>query len=278
MSVAAHTAMPAHLSCLSKRSKHLTTSEGRRIDVWELSVPSTASFLSAWASNFRQHYCPDVEIDGLRAGTGLSRAEYLTQLIFSDKIAAPDPSIRAGDFAELLVADYVEHVLRYWVPRDKYAEKESRNESVKGVDILGFSLSTPQPPAPTDTLLAFEVKAQFSGNTYAGRLQTAIDDSSKDYLRRAITLNATKRRLLRVGQHDRALVVERFQNMSDRPYVYRSGAAAVLSDAAYDEALLQNETTVTGHKNAENIELIVIRGRELMKLVHTLYEQASNEA
>ena len=207
-----------------KSPKHLTTSDGRRIDVWELSVPSTADYLSAWASLFRQHYCPDAEIDGLRAGTGLSRAEYLTQLIFPDRRAAPGPSIRAGDFAELLVADYVEHILRYWVPRDKYAEKASRDESVKGVDILGFSPSTTQPPAPTDTLLAFEVKAQFSGEKYAGRLQTAIDDSSKDYLRRAITLNATKRRLLRVGQHDRALVVERFQNLSDRPYVYRSGA------------------------------------------------------
>lgn len=278
MPVAAHTAMPAHLSSLSKRSKHLTTSEGRRIDVCELSVPSTASYLSAWALNFRQHYCPDAEIDGLRAGTGLSRAEYLTQLIFPDKIAAPGPSIRAGDFAELLVADYVEHVLRYWVPRDKYAEKASRDESVKGVDILGFSMGTPQSPAPTDTLLAFEVKAQFTGEQYAGRLQTAINDSSKDYLRRAITLNATKRRLLRAGQNDRALVVERFQNMSDRPYVYRSGAAAVLSDAAYDEALLQNETAVVNHQNAGNIELIVIRGKELMKLVHALYERASNEA
>ena len=66
--------------------------------------------------------------------------------------------------------------------------------------------------------------------------------------------------------------------MSDRPYVYRSGAAAVLSDAAYDETLLHNETTVVGHQNAGNIELIVIRGKELMKLVHMLYERASNEA
>ena len=57
-----------------------------------------------------------------------------------------------------------------------------------------------------------------------------------------------------------------------------SGAAAVLSDAAYDEALLQNETAVVNHQNAGNIELIVIRGKELMKLVHALYERASNEA
>ena len=275
---AARAAMNSHLVGLTKCAKPLATSDGCKIDVWELSVSPTASYLSAWASNFRQHYCSDAEIDALKAGTGLSRAEYLTQLIFPDKSVAPGPGIRAGDFAELLVSDYVEHLLGYWVPRGKYAEKSSRDESVKGVDILGFRLATPPSPAPTDTLLAFEVKAQFSGGKYTGRLQTAIDDSSKDYLRRAMTLNATKRRLRHAGQHERALVVQRFQNLSDHPYVYRSGAAAVLSDSAYDEALLQKLTKVGGHQNVKNLELIVIRGRDLMKLVHALYELAANEA
>jgi len=270
--------MPSHLSSLTKCAETLATSDGHQIDVWELRVPPTAGYLSAWAANFRQHYCSDAEIDELREGTGLSRADYLTQLVFPDKSAAPGPSIRTGDFAELLVSDYVEHLLLYWVPRGKYVEKSSRDESVKGVDILGFRLTTPPSPSSTDTLLAFEVKAQFSDSKYTERLQTAIDDSSKDYLRRAITLNATKRRLRQRGQHDRALVVQRFQNLSDHPYIYRSGAAAVLSDSAYDKALLQNSTKVVGHQNAENLELIVIRGKELMKLVHALYERAANEA
>lgn len=269
---------PPHLSGLTKCSVTLGTSDGCQIDVWELRVPPNADYLRAWASNFRQNYCLDSEIDDLRAGTGLSRADYLTQLVFPDKSAAPGPGIRAGDFAELLVSDYVEYQLEYWVPRGKYAEKSSRDESVKGVDILGFRVTSPPAPSPTDTLLAFEVKAQFSGEKYAGRLQAAIDDSSKDYLRRAMTLNATKRRLLHSGQHDRALVVQRFQNLSDHPYVYRSGAAAVLSDSAFDVDLLQKTTKVAGHQNVENLELIVIRGTELMKLVHTLYEIAANEA
>lgn len=271
-------ALPSHLSSLTKSAKHLGSADGRRIDVWELRVPPTGAFLSAWAADFRQHYCSDAEIDKLRSGTGLSRAAYLTQLVFPDKLTALGPGIRAGDFAELLVSDYVEHLLGYWVPRRKYAEKAIRDESVKGVDILGFRLTAPPSPAPTDTLLAFEVKAQLSGRNYEGRLQAAIDDSSKDHLRRAMTLNATKRRLCQSGQHDGALVVERFQNPSDHPYVYRSGAAAVLSDSVYDEVSLQNSTTVAGHQNKRNLELIVIHGRELMKLVHALYERAADEA
>ena len=234
--------------------------------------------MGAWAASFRQHYCSDAEIDTLRAGTGLSRTDYLVQLAFPDKSVAPGPGIRSGDFAELLVSDYVEYVLGYWVPRGKYAEKSSRDESVKGVDILGFRLAHPLSSSSEDTFIAFEVKAQASGGKYTGRLQAAVDDSSKDYLRRAITLNATKRRLLRAGQLDQALVVERFQNQSDHPYIYRSGAAAVLSDNAYDESLLQSSTTVAGHQNAGNLELIVIRGKDLMQLIHTLYERAANEA
>lgn len=96
---AQNAAMPAYLSHLTKSTRSLTTSDGRRVEVWELCVPPSAPCLSAWASNFRQHYCLDSEIDDLRAGTGLSRADYLTQLVFPDKSVAPGPGIRAGDFA-----------------------------------------------------------------------------------------------------------------------------------------------------------------------------------
>jgi hypothetical protein len=270
--------IPPHLACLTKCEEVLVTSDGRQIAVWELRVEPSADYLSDWASHFRQHYCPESEIDDLRRGTGLSRAAYLTNLAFPDASAPPGPAIRAGDFAELLVSDFVEYLLGYWVPRGKYADKAVRDESVKGVDILGFRLTSPPQSSPTDTLLAFEVKAQLSGARYAERLQTAIDDSSKDYFRRAVTLNATKRRLIRARHHDRALVVQRFQNLADNPYVYRSGAAAVLSDSAYDEPLLQSSTKVHGHLNAENLELIVIRGKDLMTLVHSLYKRAADEA
>jgi hypothetical protein len=269
---------PTYLSELKKAATTLQTSDGREIDVWELQIDMSSTHLGDWAARFRQHYCSDSEIDALRAGTGLTRNDYLTQLVFPDKKVAPGPGIRAGDFAELLISDYVEHLLGYWVPRRKYAEKASRDESVKGVDILGFRLINPSGSTPTDTLLAFEVKAQFSGGKYNGRLQTAIDDSSKDYLRRAMTLNATKRRLRQAGEHDKALLVQRFQNLSDHPYIYRSGAAAVLSDTAYDESLLQSATKIDKHQNAANLELIVVRGKELMKLVHALYERAAHEA
>jgi len=200
----------------------------------------------------------------------------LVHLAFPDATTAPGPSIRAGDFAEILISDYVEHVLGYWVPRGKYADKASRGESVKGVDILGFRM-TAATHAPADELLTFEVKAQLSGREYSGALQKAVTDSTKDFLRSAMTLNATKRRLLRAGEQERALVVERFQNKDDRPFVFKCGAGAVVSDLAYDEAGISSVSTAS-HENATNLQLLVIKGTDLMALVRELFHTAAHEA
>lgn len=269
--------IPTYLKYLKKTGRSLKSADGKSIEIWELLVPEADPCLSGWATRFRQHYCLDAEIDELRDGTGLSRSEYLLQLVFPDKTKPPGPGVRSGDFAELLVADYVEYQLGFWVPRGKYAEKASRDESVKGVDILGFKLVEPGKESPADMLLTFEVKAQLGGGKYQDRLQSAVDDSSKDYLRSAYTLNATKRRLHNVGDQKSALVVRRFQNIADRPYVFTSGAAAVLSDESYDEVALQ-ATKTADHRNAASLDLIVVRGGQLMALVHAMYERAANEA
>lgn len=268
--------LPAYLHYL-KQVEPLTLSRGGICEVWEFSVPNDAACLSEWASRFRQTYCPDSDIDLLREGTGKSRAEYLLELVFPDKNAPPGPAVRSGDFAELLVSDYVEFVLGYWVPRGKYAEKGSRDESVKGVDIVGFQCSDPGQPKPTDEMLAFEAKAQLSGGKYKDRLQVAVNDSGKDYLRAGETLAAMKRRMHIVGEHASMSMVQRFQNAVDRPYRLLSGAAAILSDMAFDTDSLK-ETTIVGHNNAGNLKLIAIKGEDLMTLAHTLYQRAADEA
>jgi hypothetical protein len=122
---------PPHLSVLRKSNATPITIQGREVEVWELSVTKVESVLADWAGKFRQHYCLDSEIDALRAGTGLSRCEYLIKLVFPHKTLASGPSVRAGDFAEILVCDYLEHIGGYWVPRRKYQEKSIPNESLK---------------------------------------------------------------------------------------------------------------------------------------------------
>lgn len=260
-----------------KQDESLTLIGGGNCEVWELSVPNDATCLSEWANRFRQTYCPDSDIDILRAGTSKSRAEYLQELVFPDKTTPPGPGVRSGDFAELLVSDYVEFTLNYWVPRGKYAEKGSRNESVKGVDIVGFKCPDERQPKSTDEMLTFEAKAQLSGGTYKGRLQDAVDDSGKDYLRAGETLAAMKRRMHVAGEHSSMMVVQRFQDAVDRPYRLLSGAAAILSDTAFDTDGIK-ETTIGGHNNAGNLKVITIKGKDLMTLAHALYQRAADEA
>src|ERR1700704_1387571 len=127
--------IPPHLDWLLDTGDRLQTADGREVEVWELNHTDDVAILSAWAKHFRQQYCDDGMLDALRQGTGLSRAEYLAQLRFPDAKDAPGPSIRSGDFAEIVVADYIEYKLGYWCPRLRYDLKWTRNESTKGCDV-----------------------------------------------------------------------------------------------------------------------------------------------
>ena len=82
----------------------------------------------------------------------LSRAEYLNSIKFPDRSTAPGPSIRAGDFGELLVADYLQYCLGYWVPGTGIWNKTIRNESTKGSDIIGFHFFRDGKGFPKDIL------------------------------------------------------------------------------------------------------------------------------
>jgi hypothetical protein len=269
---------PAHLDWLVDTGERLKTADGVEIEVWELQYGADAGTLSAWAKHFREHYCDDEMLTKLVAGTGETHKDYLLNKKFPDEKKPPGPSIRSGDFAEILVADYIEYKLGYWCPRQlRYDQKWNRNESTKGCDVLGFKFVNDDSVNPNDELFVSESKSAMSGNTPVNRLQDAVTDSGKDALREATTLNALKQRFYERGEKAPALKVQRFQNMADRPFRRISGAAAVLNSSLYDGALLSQTTTV-GHFNSANLKLIVIRGETLMKLVNALFARAADEA
>lgn len=265
-----------HLRWLFDTGEQLISVDGLPIDIWELKVKKDDAVFSAWARHFRNHYCLDCEIDELRNGTGLCRSDYLCEYAFPDKSQPPGPSIRAGDFAEILVADFLEYIMSYWVPRFRYDEKTVRNESTKGVDILGFKFVSDE-ESLDDTLSVFEAKAKLTGNPN-NRLQDAVDDSVKDFfVRKAESLNALKRRFIRSGNRAYAIKIKRFQNKADHPYNEISGAAAILSKTAFDPKIL-SKTDTSKHPNNGSLKLIVIKGQNLMKLVHELFRRAADEA
>lgn len=268
---------PGHLDWLVDTGERQITACGREIEIWNLNPQEDEAVLSAWAAHFRQHYISDEDLPIMVDGTGLTNAEYLRQTLLPDRIKPPGPSLRSGDFGEILVADYIEYVLGYWCPRElRYQERWNRNDSTKGCDVIGFKFVADGQTNPNDELFIFETKSGMSASNN-NRLQDAITDSDKDKLREAMSLNAIKQKFVRRHAMDDANRVKRFQNMADRPFKRINGAAAILDDVVFGETDLAT-ADASAHHNAANIRLIVIKGPSLMTLIHALYERAADEA
>lgn len=258
-----------YLNCLTK-IEDIITIEGERVEVFELSSNIDDNAFNEWATHFRQNYCTDDMLELLVNGTGMTKQEYLLSQKFPDGKEGLGPGTRSGDFAELLVSDYLEFSLGYIVHRERYKNKFNRNSSTQGTDVIAFKIVSAK-PSVNDEFLTFEVKAQASGKDAKNRLQDAIDDSYKDAIRKGETLSALKQIYIEKGDWVKAFQVERFQNKPDRPYTERYGAAAVHDTTTYSETLIK-KVELQGPKRW----LIVIKRNNLMSLVHRLYEVASN--
>jgi hypothetical protein len=266
-----------HIDWLFNTGERITLPGNREAEVWELRHKTDDADLKVWATHFRNHYCRDADLPALVEGTGLTHTNYLITMKFPDGHEPPGPSIRSGDFAEILIADYIEYKLGYWCPRElRYDLKWNRNESTKGCDVIGFKFNSKDRHDPADELFVFEAKARLTGKP-ENRLQDAVNDSIKDRYRISQSLNAIKQRFYERGDTEKVMRVQRFQDEADRPFRRISGAAAVLDVAVFDRSLIA-ATDVSLHPNVSNLRLVVVRGQMLMDLVHSLYERAANEA
>jgi len=279
--------VPQHLKWLVDTGKRLKTADGKQVEVWEFNHQEDDQTLSAWAKHFRYHYCFDCDIDSMRGQK--TRKDYFIDIKFPAKTTKLGPGIRAGDFGEILVADYLQWFLGYWVPRVRWSSKPVRDDSPKGSDILGFRFHKPGEISKHDCLAVFETKTRFSQGSSKSRLQEAVNDSAKDHLRIAESLYYVKQKLYKRGDKSLVETVERFQNPVDYPYSEVYGAAALFSTDLFDAAAISKTDTTKvpikkksgtyyQHPNRDRLVLIVIRGNNMMNLVHTLYQRAADEA
>ena len=119
--------MPEHLEWLEDSGARETSACGRVIEIWNLNPQDNEAILTECAAHFRRHYISDGDLPIMVDGTGLTNAEYLRQILLPDRTVVPGPSLRSGDFGEILVADYIEYVLGYWCPRElRYQERWNR--------------------------------------------------------------------------------------------------------------------------------------------------------
>lgn len=251
------------------KTTELTTNDGDIVEIFELKSTMPDEVFDEWAIHFRQNYVADSLLDSLVSGTGKTKQEYLLEYKFPSATDGFGPGTRSGDFAELLVSDYLEFVLGFTVPRERYKNKFNRNSSTQGTDVIGFKIHAER-PGPSDELITFEVKAKASGDVPENRLQDAINDSYKDPIRKGETLSALKQIYIEKGNTQRVTQIERFQNKPDRPYTEKYGAAAVHSSATYSETMIKSVRLTAGDR-----WLIVVKKDNLMQLIHKLYEVAS---
>lgn len=249
-----------------------STSEGKEINIWKLKQSTDETILCEWADYFRHHYCEDEEMDFLRAGYGYTRKEYLEKIKFPDPNDPLGNAARSGDFCEILVADYAQFILNYYVPRTRYDRKVNPNSSTQGSDLIGFKVG--KKVSRSDELIIFEIKAQASNSKPKNRLQDAINDSKKDIKRIAFSLNAINQKLCEKGLYEDAKIIQRFQNATDRPYKEKYAAAAVHSEFSFSKEIIKEVTTA--HHIDPDIDLLVIYSKELMTFIHDLYRRASN--
>lgn len=272
-----------HVKQWLTKKKVVQSACGKQVEVWELAHKPDDAALSEWARHFRNHYCLDSLIDSLRG-----KQDKKTYLI-ENKLPSTTgrgPSIRAGDFGEILIADYLEWALNHWVPRVRWSGKVRRDESPKGSDVIGFKCSDVSKPSPDDVLTIIESKTKFSKKK-DNRLQDAINDSVKEERRLAESLNHVKQRLFELGQKDEMGRVERFQNPVDVPFASWYGAAALYSDDFFEEAEVSacDSTSIPckkggtiKHPHQDKLFMVVITGSDMMSLVNELYRRAADEA
>lgn len=259
-----------------QNSGQFSTACGNSVPVFELRHDmEDQAKMSEWARHFRRHYCSDDDLVYVKPSS-VSSCDYLIGIKFPSKTKKPGPSVRSGDFAEILVADYLQYLRGYNVPRTRWDRKIIANESAKGSDVVGFKWNFLS-PSVNDHLLIYEIKALSSEKGKAKVLQNAVDDSAKDEIRIAETLNAMRQRLSDKKDQQGLSTVDRFQNYSDYPYEKGYGAAAVVSNSSFDLAVLE-QTTTDAHPHKEKVEMLVIRGNSLIPLIDALYERGAHEA
>lgn len=249
--------------------EEIETQDTTGVSLIEFKLPDDEEILNEWARCFLSNYVSDEDIDRMCESYGMGREKYIQDIKLPDRSSLGNAT-RSGDFCEILVADYAEFVLDYIVPRTRYDRKTNRNSSTQGTDLIGYKLDENQ--NHKDEMIVFEIKAQASNSRPKNKLQEAVNDSTKDIKRIATSLNASAQRLLDRGDTEKANIVMRFQNKTDRPYIRKYSAAAVHSEFSFSKKLIR-EVTTEGHDSAV-INLVVIYSEDLMNTIHDIYRRA----
>ena len=249
------------------------TNEGKKIEVFHLDIQNDPAIFEEWAKQFRRNYCSDDELDEMISSMNISSKEYLENFKLPSDIGI-GLSTMSGDFGEILVSDYLQYIEEYVVSRTRYDSRVNKDTSTQGSDVLGYKQDSSN--VSNDEVVVIEVKSSASDSSSSkakNKLQEAINHSDKDFERFSTSIVASYLRLKK-SNSDQANVVERFLNITDKPFNVIYGAVAVYSNQSYDIDVIKTVVSKK-HRDFQKLRILVIHSDELMKFIRELYSKAS---
>lgn len=239
---------------------------------YKIDYNENESILDDWALHIRRNYIDDVELQEDADDNEMTVEQYLHDYVIPQKGEELGSTARSADITEILIADLLEFVYQYSVPRYKLKNRSGKNNSQQGTDVIAYRYkNVDKTTSDKDELIATEVKATLTKTDYTP-IESAIIDSRKDEHRLSRSINYCRKRLKELGKVTESEEVKRFLFKPDNNYRITYIAAGISSRENVDDVI---ELNISGEelefKNNEKI--FYVHGKKLMELAHNIYER-----
>ena len=116
-------------------AEQCTFRDGTKVYCWCLDWTCSDCVLDKWALHLRRHYISDNILEHRVMARQTTSDQYLPLRVVPDI-----PSIRSGDFAEILISDVLQYLYGLAVPRYKQCNRKDKNASEHGSDVIAYQL------------------------------------------------------------------------------------------------------------------------------------------
>ena len=193
--------------------------------------------------------------------------------LFANHLLPEKPSMRSGDSGEILARSALaEHNDRPRFPVFRWRNRSTRDDTVRGPDLLGYTYLDPDDPSDDDVLVICEVKTRAS-SVNDDIVREAYDDATKHYisdLKNALFF--ARRALHEQGDLEEEVRLARFSHPHDLPYKRRLVPCVVHNEQTWKDDFL--DTLPDEHRLLDDVEVVVICVDNLAKWIDAVFDLA----
>ena len=151
--------------------------ENAQIWICVLDIESSDEFIPPRALEFIACFVRPEVLKSMAEDLGVLPGE-----LFLTNFVPDNPSIRSGDFGEIIT----KYILEEWqenliFPGYRWRFKKSKNEPIQGCDLIGYIINNPDIPSPDDVLVMTETKT-LSSRTDLDIASKVFEDAIKHYI------------------------------------------------------------------------------------------------